>query len=79
MAAAITDPVLRKATRLRAEGRVIEHSPPTRVFTVVGDHGTYTVIVYGRGCRGVCTCPAIGTCSHTVAALLEIRADGARA
>jgi uncharacterized Zn finger protein len=64
---------VRKALRLRASGGVDEiHAG--RIFRVRGDHGTYLVVVTETA---ECTCPAVGTCAHITAALLEIRATDA--
>jgi uncharacterized Zn finger protein len=60
--------VMTKGMRLADEGRASElHG---RVFEVRGDTGrTYTVVIGGTSAG--CDCPATGTCSHVVAAVVE--------
>ncbi len=56
-----------KAVRLLASG-AITPAGAAAVFTVRGDHDTYTTVV-GDG-FGLCTCPHPGECSHLAAARL---------
>lgn len=63
-----------KATRLLDEGRVEPHVG-TESFEVMGDSGTYMVVV-GEGVR-FCSCPATVPCSHIVAAERWFRAERA--
>jgi len=61
------DRMVEKAQRLVRSGRVerISHDH----FNVVGDHGTYAVVINPGG-RLTCNCPGFqskGRCSHTAA------------
>ena len=68
--------VMLKAERLLTEGRVVE-LPETSVYQVVGDTGTYMVVLVGGGAaclkvvgfgQGFEPCPSHGGCSHELAA-----------
>ncbi len=64
------DAMIEKAMRLVEAGRV-ERLDGGR-FNVVGDHGTYVVVVAGDG-RVSCSCPGFrsrGRCSHSTAVVL---------
>lgn len=56
--------IVAKATRLYLEGRV--RPVAGEVFYVEGDHATYLVAVTADA--AVCSCPAQGECSHSLAA-----------
>lgn len=62
-----------KSVRLLAEGAVQPDLQRCQSFTVRGDHGTYCVIVGAT--IALCTCPAIGRCSHINAAVAWVRAS----
>jgi len=57
--------VTAKAERLLAEGRI--QAIPGRCFAVEGDHGWYLAVVNDDGLF-CCSCPAVGECSHVLAA-----------
>lgn len=59
-----------KANRLYEDGKV-EEIPMARVFTVAGDHSTYTVVVAADREMSWCTCPSLVACSHIGAAWLQ--------
>lgn len=63
----VSQAVMAKGMRLADEGRASELRG--RVFQVEGDSGTYMVAIVKEG--ELCTCPATGTCSHVVAAVVE--------
>lgn len=66
----MTEHVIQKAIRLFEGGAVTELSPPTeRMFDVRGDSDRYLVLVSTNPLvPDTCTCPAVGTCSHLLAA-----------
>ncbi len=60
--------MIEKANKLFRSGRV-ERLDPTH-FNVIGDHGTYTVVL--REKRVYCSCPGYqgkGVCSHSLAVM----------
>lgn len=59
--------VIRKARELLQQNKVTERIG-CRVFTVEGQHDTYTVIVSGDVAPDTCSCPAVVQCSHLLAA-----------
>jgi uncharacterized Zn finger protein len=84
MAAASATPteyVQHKAQRLLRDGRVTDHGRED--FTVIGDHGTYSVLLPARRLDrgGLCSCPAWRACSHIhackllLAERIELRLD----
>jgi uncharacterized Zn finger protein len=57
-----------KAVRLLRDGkvRIVEVRPDLVKAVVVGDHGIYSVHRFEG--RWYCDCPALGPCSHAMAA-----------
>lgn len=64
--ATVTAPIIRKAARLVVDGRV-QARGCAAIFRVQGDSDTYTVAV-GDDWHS-CSCPAVGVCSHILAAM----------
>lgn len=74
--ATVSAPIVSKAARLIVDDRV-ECRGTAAVFRVQGDRDTYTVAI-GEDWHS-CSCPAVGECSHILAAVFrrDEAADGA--